>query len=194
VIKKQYSTLKELLDKELETNEEPQILALMKKFRPIMTRGYFTKEEFLEMARWKSPRPNRNYQNNSKENIKRVSKAVFSTRYEERKMELLTSLDGVSIPVASTILTLTDPKNYGIMDIRVWQLLYRYDLVKVNPRGTNFNFKNWDYYLTNLRYYAKEFNVKTRDVERSLFYHHRKMHKGNLYNSKFLTRFTKVVK
>jgi hypothetical protein len=32
---------------------------------------------------------------------------------------------GVSVPMASALLTLLDPKRYGVIDIRVWQLLHR---------------------------------------------------------------------
>ena len=180
---KQYSTLDGVIRSELNTKEEPKTFTLMKELKPVKIRGYFTKEEFLQMGMWKSSRPKRNYQNNSEENIKQVSKGVFSTRYEKRRIDLLTSLNGVSIPVASAILTLTDPKNYGVIDIRVWQILYEYDSVKIKPSGTNFNFNNWYNYLMKLRYYAKKFKVKTRDVERTLFYHHRKMQKGTLYKN-----------
>jgi len=32
---------------------------------------------------------------------------------------------GVSVPMASALLTLLDPKRYGVIDIRIWQLLHR---------------------------------------------------------------------
>jgi hypothetical protein len=38
-------------------------------------------------------------------------------------MEHLLALDGVSVPVASAILTLLDPRRYGVLDIRAWQML-----------------------------------------------------------------------
>ncbi len=181
--KKQYSTLEEILENELDTKEEAETLTLMKTLETVKIRGYFTKEEFLKMGMWKTPRPKRSYQNNSEGNTKQVSKGVFSTNYEKRRIDLLTSLNGVSIPVASAILTLTDPKKYGVIDIRVWQILYEYGSVKIKPTGTNFNFKNWYSYLMKLRYYAKKFKVKPRDVERTLFCYHKKMQKGTLYKN-----------
>ena len=50
-------------------------------------------------------------------------------------MELLTSLAGVSVPVASAILTLIDPRRYGVLDIRVWQLLVALGVMDGKPAG-----------------------------------------------------------
>ena len=50
-------------------------------------------------------------------------------------MEHLLALDGVSVPVASAILTLLDPRRYGVLDIRAWQLLYAMQGVDANPAG-----------------------------------------------------------
>lgn len=184
-MKKQYATIEELLANELDDRKEGiETLSLMKKLKSAEIRGYFTKDEFLAMAMWKSPRPKRKYEINSEANIKGVSEKVFATRFEKRKIDLLTSLSGVSIPVASAILMLIDPKNYGVIDIRVWQILYLYGSVKVKPSGTNFNFKNWYNYLMKLRYYARKFKVKTRDIEITLFFHHRKMQDGTLYKGR----------
>lgn len=130
---------------------------------------------------WKSPRPKQRYLGNSEEKIISISKKVLATKFEKRKIELLTSLDGVSIPTASAILTLVDPQNYGVIDIRVWQVLYLYGSVKDRPNGTNFDFNNWYNYLMKLRYYAKKFNVSTRDIERTIFLHHKKIQDRNLY-------------
>ena len=101
--------------------------------------------------------------------------------YEKRKIKLLTQLRGVSIPVASTILTLTDPENYGVIDIRVWQVLYLYGLVSAKPRGRNFNFNDWYNYLMKSRELADKFGVKVRDIERTLFLYHVRIQQGRLY-------------
>jgi len=107
------------------------------------------------MGMWKSPRPKKQYLKNSEKEIISISKKVLATKFEKRKIELLTSLKGVLTPTASAILSLIDPKNYGVIDIRVWQVLYLYDSVKVKPNGTNFDFNNWYNYLMKLRYYKE---------------------------------------
>ena len=77
---------------------------------------------------------------NSEEEVISTSKGVLSTDFEKRRLELLVELKGVAIPTASAILTLIDPENYGVIDIRVWQVLFLYGSVKVKPTGTNFSF------------------------------------------------------
>lgn len=180
-MKKYYSTIEELIKNELDTKEDAETLKRMNSLKEIKKRGYFTKDEFLKMGMWKSPRPKQKYLQNSEESVSTISKKVFATKFEKRRIELLTELKGVSIPTASAILTLIDPKNYGVIDIRVWKVLYLYDSVKDNPTGTNFDFNNWYNYLMKLRYYAKKFKVSPRDIERTIFYHHKKIQDENLY-------------
>jgi hypothetical protein len=39
------------------------------------------------------------------------------------------------------------PKRYGVIDIRVWRLIYAMGPVYSKQSGTNFRFKNWHRYL-----------------------------------------------
>ena len=61
--------------------------------------------------------------------------------------------------MASAILMFLDPKRYGVIDIRVWQLMHKVGAVTKNYRGTNFTFQNWYQYLMIIRYFAKKFGV-----------------------------------
>lgn len=132
-------------------------------------RGYFNRREFLKMGEWKSSRSRKWRELNSNASIVSISKRLFATDYEKKRTQLLTSLSGVRIPTASAILMLTDPKNYGVIDIWVWKLLYHYGEVNTKPTGTNFSFKNWYNYLMKLRFWAEKFNVNVRDIERTLY-------------------------
>ncbi len=181
MMKKEYKTIEELIKKNLDTEEDAETLKLMKELKDVKKRGHFTKEEFLKMGMWKSPRPKQRYLKNSEEEIISISEKVLATKFEKRRIELITSLSGVSIPTASAILTLIDPENYGVIDIRAWQVFYLYGSVKVKPTGTNFDFNNWYNYLMKLRFYAKKFKVSARDIERTIFFHHKKIQDENLY-------------
>jgi len=183
MMEKEYSTLEELIKQNLDTEEIAKTSKLINELQDIKKRGYFTKDEFLKMGMWKSPRPKQKYLKNSEEEIISISKKVLATKFEKRRIELLTSLKGIAIPTASAILTLIDPQNYGVIDIRVWQIFYLYDSVKMKPTGTNFDFNNWYNYLIKLRYYAKKFNVLARDIERTIFFYHKKNQDGNLYST-----------
>ncbi len=83
--------------------------------------------------------------------------------------------------MASALLMLLDPKRYGVIDIRVWQLLYKVGTVTENASGVGFEFKNWHQYLMIIRHFAKKLRVKARDVERTLFLVHKEYQTGQLY-------------
>jgi thermostable 8-oxoguanine DNA glycosylase len=143
-----------------------------------------SRREFLDICRWKSPRSIRHCRRNSSELIERATRAAFQTRSEQQKLELLTGLHGVSVPTASAILTLTNPKRYGVIDIRVWQLLHRLRAVKENPRGQGFRSNHWLIYLNILRQHATRGKVNVRLVELTLFKFHQDHQSGTLYRRK----------
>ena len=176
-----YRSVAALLARELAGGEEPATAALVARLRPVRRRGGFTRTEFLRMCRWKSPRAIRRCERNSAARVRRVSRAVFRTRSERRRMELLTGLSGVSVPTASAILTLADPRRYGVLDIRAWQLLFGLGRVGRKPSGRGFALRDWLDYLGELRRHARRLGVPARTVELTLFLCHRKLQKGRLY-------------
>lgn len=178
---KKYQSITQLIKDNISIREPLNWQILFDKINKAKTKGYLTKDEFFEICMWKSPRPKKHYLDNSEEIIKEISEKILATDSEDIKIGLLTSLKGVSIPVASSILTILDPQKYGIIDIRVWQLLYNYGEVKTNPKGQMFSIDNWKTYITLLRKYANQFNMKAREIELILFFHHRETQDGKLY-------------
>ena len=83
--------------------------------------------------------------------------------------------------MASAILMLLWPERYGVIDIRVWQLLHRVGAVTKKPKGVGFNFNNWFQFLMIIRHFSKKFGVSARNVERTLFIAHKHYQTGNLY-------------
>ena len=179
----QYRDVAELLTHELTREDTSETLQLIGDLRAVRRRGHLTKREFLAICRWKSPRAIRHYMKNSPERIRRQSAAALASRSERVRFEALTALDGVGAPVASAILTLTDPRRYGVLDIRVWQLLFELGSVRTKPGGVGFTFNDWHHYLMQLRHHAKRLGVSARTVEYSLFLYHRRARRGLLYGS-----------
>jgi hypothetical protein len=175
------ATLDALLRRELVREEHPATAALIRELAGVRARGAFTRLEFTRMCRWKSPRARRLWESNSAARLRAVSRAVLATRSERRRMELLTSLHGVGVPIASAILTLIDPRRYGVLDIRAWQLLFAIRAVAANPRGQGFTIAHWEQYLAALRHHARRLDVPARTVEYTLFECHRKLQRGTLY-------------
>jgi len=175
-----YRDVSELLANELTREESPATRQLILDLRDVRQRGYLTKREFLEICRWKSPRVIRLCEKNSPDRIRRHSATALASRSERIRFDSLTALNGVGAPMASAILTLTNPRRYGVLDIRVWQLLYELGSVTTKPGGVGFHFDNWHHYLMTLRYHAKALGVFVRTVEYSLYLCHQRVQRGPL--------------
>jgi len=176
-------TLATLLRIELVRQEDATTAALIRDLAGVRARGGFTRREFWRMCRWKSPRAQHLWRRNSAARIRTVSRAVLATRSERRRMELLTGLTGVGIPIASAILTLVDPRRYGVLDIRAWQMLFAVRSVTVNQRGQGFTIGQWEEYLAALRHHARRLGVTARAIEFTLFAAHRRRQEGTLYTT-----------
>jgi hypothetical protein len=173
--------LTRFLQKHLVSTEDERTASLVRELRHVRRSGQFSKPEFLAMCRWKSPRAIGRCQANSAQLIREVSRRVFLTKAEAQRLELLTSLAGVGIPTASAILTLTDPRRYGVIDIRAWQELYRLGAVQDRAGGQGFRTEHWLQYLGILRQQARALGASVRQVEYSLFAFHQLRHEGPLY-------------
>jgi len=173
--------VKVLLKKHLSAEEDTKTAALIRELRPARARGYLTREELEKVCRWKSARAIHLINGNSVVRVRTATRRALTTRSERRRLEALTTLDGVSVAMASAILTLLNPRRYGVIDIRVWQLLYALGEVTKKSGGVGFNFNNWYQFLMKLRYFAKQLGVGARDIERSLFFAHQANQKGTLY-------------
>jgi hypothetical protein len=161
--------------------DDDDTLALVRELRPARVRGYLTPSDLEKVCRWKSPRALQYIKGNSTASVRGATKRALETRSERRRLEALLELRGVSVPMASAILMLVDPKRYGVIDIRVWQVLHAVGTVTKKPSGVGFNFANWYQFLMILRYLSKTLGVKARDVERALFVAHKEYQKGRLY-------------
>ena len=177
-----HPSLAALLADEPIRDEDPGTLALIERLRHVKRAGAFSRSEFLLMCHWKSPRAAAQYRRNTAATIREVSRAALAARGERRRIELLTGLHGVSVPVASAILTLIDPRRYGVLDIRVWQLLFALGAVDGKPGGRGFHVNDWLEYLAVLRDHARRLGVSARAVEYTLFHCHRDRQIGRLYD------------
>ncbi len=176
-----YASVAALLRHELVREEDPATATLMEALGRARRRGWFSRAEFLRMCRWKSPRAIRHCRRNSADTVRRVSRAVLATRSERARLVLLTGLHGVSVPTASAILTLLDPRRYGVLDIRAWRLLFEMKSVSRKPGGRGFAVRDWLDYLGELRRHARRLGATARAVEYTLFLCHRRLRKGRLY-------------
>ena len=176
-----YRQLSVLLTHYLSTEEDAETAALTRELRQARLRGYLTRDELEKVCHWKSPRAIRLIKSNNGARVRTATRRALATKNERQCIEALMTLDGVSVAMASAILTLLKPRRYGVIDIRVWQVLYAMGVVTKKSSGVGFNFNNWYQFLMNIRHFAKKLGVGARDIERSLFLAHQAHQKGTLY-------------
>ncbi len=82
-------------------------------------------------------------------------------------MAVLQALPGVGMGVASAILTLTSPQDYGVIDFRVWELVFGRS--KNGERKQTFTAKNYLDYLKAIRCFAIQNRVPTQHVDFALW-------------------------
>ena len=176
-----YTGLEALIREHLSTDEDAPTASLSRDLQSARARGYLTKAELEEVCHWKSPRAIRYIRANTPGEVRAATRAALATRSEARRLDALMQLKGVSVPMASALLTLLNPKRYGVIDIRVWQLLHATGTVNKNAEGVGFTFKNWHDFLVILRHFSQKFGVGARDIERTLFDVHKAYQKKRLY-------------
>lgn len=165
------------------SDDSEEALTLVRKLRLVRARGYLTPSELEDVCRWKAPRVMRHIKANSPALIRSATKQALGTRSERQRLDALLELRGVGVPMASAILMLVDPRRYGVIDIRVWQVLHAIGTVKTNPKGVGFRFQQWYQYLCVIRHVSKRLGVRARDVEWALFHAHKCYQVGNLYRA-----------
>jgi hypothetical protein len=182
-MEKRFPDIPSLLSACLVHDEYPDTAPLIASLSHVRERGYFTRSEFLSMCKWKEPRERRrqDWAANTEDEVRMLSARAFGASDEARRILHLCRLRGVGIPVASAFLTLVDPERYGVIDIRVWQLLALYQEVDYDPDGSALQVLHWLDYLDKIRLWADELKVSVRTIERTLFQHHRDIQTERLY-------------
>ncbi len=100
-------------------------------------------------------------------NIKKITYKAFKLAEKDKIQEAvkeLLKLNGVAIPIASTILAMKFPEKYAIIDKRVIKQLKKDEWMKDYLK----NPKTYEEYILLMRK-TKPFNLSLRDYERSLF-------------------------
>jgi hypothetical protein len=174
--------LERLVRDHLSAEEETvRTTRLFGRFRLARRRGYLTRGDLVEACRWKSARAIHHIRANNHHRVRAATHAALATRTERVRLAALLGLKGISVPMASAILMLLDPKRYGVIDIRVWQVLHAMGAVSGNRRGTHFTVAQWLRFLAVLRRLSSRLGVTAREIERTLFNVHTNRQVGLLY-------------
>lgn len=146
----------------------------------LQKRGYLLKPEFVSIGIWKTRRQRMRYEANPSDKIKNITSRAMRASEDQEKVKILVKLNGVGIPVASTILTVIYPTKYCVIDYRTWRTIkwlegkidlssyrgYSKFLDSYRNYGT---LKSYLYFLKTVRKIAKESNMIPRQVEMALW-------------------------
>ena len=163
--RKQILNLIESADDKIETQYLlNQFETLKRKRKPF----YLDMDDFEKVLKWKLRtqywRQVKLRTLNTSAIIKKVTALVFEIKHEnenyeiELKLKLLTCLAGVGIPIASAILTLTNPDNYAVIDFRAWRQIF-------DSNKTNYTIKDYLKYLKELKQLSKKYNLNLQKID-----------------------------
>lgn len=137
---------------------------------------YLTLPELQEVIHWKLEgqygRAARYYAGLTDDVVRAVTGAALAVRHEdwryetEVKLGVLMALPGVGAPIASSVLALTDPEHYGVIDFRGWRALFDED-------RRSFTIAEYVRYLDALRTLARELKWPVQDVDIALWQYDR---------------------
>ena len=101
--------------------DDEEVIAIGKAAR---ARGFYSRDEFVTVCRWKTTRSAPRVAMNSAEDVERATRvALLDISAEHKRMEALRSLHGVEWPTASVLLHLAYPERYPILDVRALHAL-----------------------------------------------------------------------
>jgi hypothetical protein len=125
-------------------------------------KGYLTKDEFLTVCEWKTPRSKSRCDANDASLIREISSLVRTTKSERLRIQIWTLLAGVKWPTASVFLHFAFADRYPILDFRaLWSLS-----VEVPSQYT---FPFWWRYTEFCRELASQTGVTLRVLDQALW-------------------------
>lgn len=134
-----------------------------------LKQGFLSKEEFMKICLWKSRRSKKLLKSNSEKSIINWTRKAFEASLEIDKIQALMKLKGVALPMASAILSVTDPKKYPVIDKRCMEVLKEMGLIN----NKNISKKKWQEYLEVIANLQKQYGKTAREIDKALFAYHR---------------------
>lgn len=131
--------------------------------RAARARGWYSREEFLTVTNWKTPRSRRHHEANTERAIADGTRLALRTADERLRIGALTLLQGVEPPTASVLLHLAHADRYPILDLRaLWA-------TGLDVLPNNYSFLFWVAFTGFCRSVAHEARVDMRTLDRALW-------------------------
>jgi hypothetical protein len=130
----------------------------------VRARGHYTREEFIEVCAWKTPRSRPRVAANGESAIIDATGRALAATDEATRFAALLELGGVGPPTASTLLYCAFPDDYPILDVRALESL------GISPRSS-YTIGFWLGYLDACRTLARRSGVSIRTLDKALWQH-----------------------
>jgi hypothetical protein len=137
----------------------------------VRARGHYTRDEFIEVCAWKTPRSRPRVVANSEATVVGATGRALAASDEAIRFVTLLELDGVGAPTASTLLYIAFPHDYPILDVRALESL------GVSSRPT-YSVSFWLAYLEACRILARQTGVSLRTLDKALWQHSKERGRG----------------
>ena len=128
----------------------------------VRARGHYTRDEFIEVCAWKTPRSRPRVASNSEATVIEATGRALASTDESTRFATMLELHGVGAPTASTLLYVAFPDDYPILDVRALESL------GVKARST-YPISFWLEYLDVCRTLARRSGVSIRTLDKALW-------------------------
>lgn len=141
----------------------------------LQRRRHIRKPEFLSMTLWKTRRQWKRYKANIDEEIQMTTKWAMVVPADRLKLAILTTLNGIGVPVASAVLTMIYPDKYCVIDFRTWRVLKHLSSAlgsEYPKRPKSYEYSTINSYLSfldKIRKIAKERGTTPRKIEMAMW-------------------------
>lgn len=136
------------------------------------SRGYLTKADFLQIARWKTPRSQARCTKNDPKFVEEVTRLALAPSTSDRlRIESVTLLSGVEWPTASVILHFCHPEPCPILDFRaLWSVSC--------DKPAQYDYSLWTSFTRFTRDICARRNVTPRALDRALWQYSKERQRG----------------
>lgn len=176
-----------LIKKFVEAYEEDrETIRVMKVGRKIQSKGYATMKELLELVKWKFPISIRhvNIPNNTEDDVRKLTAIVLNEDLSDsQRVRVLTALTGIRERMASAILTLIYPNQYGTFDVNARKALENLGFIK-DGALSDYRLRDYMEYLKIIRKISRKIKCTPRDIDRALYYYGRHLNEKCYLNGK----------
>lgn len=136
----------------------------------LKAKGFLSLADLHKLAHWKSQRSAGRVKLNRDSDVRKFTRVALDLASRRNlppsiPISVLTILEGIRVPTASVVLTVWDPRTFGIIDVNAWSALFNYS----SARSTPFEAREYDYYTSILHELRRMTGLTAREIDIALW-------------------------